>query len=127
MSRRIIFALVLLGVLLIGLSGIVLAEEEEELPIWFKLLEPLGVVIGIIALLVSYKNFKKFGGILGKSYKYIMGMIVLFIFAFIWRSLIENGLIPENLFAEIVFEAFLYIGVILVAIASGIALKGFKK
>ena len=127
MSRKLIFVMILLSILFIGLSGIVLAEEEEELPIWFKLLEPLGVVIGIIALLISYKNFKKFGGVLGKSYKYIMGMIVLFIFAFIWRSLIEGGLIPENLFAEIIFEACLYMGVILVAIASGIALKGFKK
>ncbi len=113
-------------ILIAGLSTAVLADAEES-PLWFRLLEPLGAIIGIVALIISYKNFKNFGGVLGKSYTYIMAMLALFILAFIWRSLIEQSLIPENIATEVVFEALLYIGVVLIAVASSVALRGFRK
>lgn len=114
----------------IALSAPVFAEGSVggmEEPLWFLLLEPFGVALGIVAGVLLYRNYKRFGGVLGRSYNYILGMILFFIAAFVVRSLAKVGILPETILTEAIFEFLLYGGIVCVIISSFISARGFVK
>ena len=126
--RKNTLCLLAAAIVLIGAAlPAVLAEEQEVLnpPVWFRLLEPIGVLIGVVGLIISYSNLKKFGGVLGKSYAYFMAAICCAIVVFVFHGLFEGQILRETLLTETVFEIFLYGTVIFLAIAAHIAGKGF--
>ena len=108
------------------MSHIVFAEETFVKPYWFVFMEPLGVIVGIAAAFYFYKNIRKVGGEVRRSYNYKIEMLLLFIAALLLRSFTENGFIEESLLTETIFELLLYAGIIMVALASRVLNKAIS-
>ena len=116
MKNKIVPLMFILGVLLVGLSGVAYASDDE--PLWFLSLEYIGIAIGIYAIVVTYKNYKLMKeGKIGKASKFTLFAIVAIALAFAWRAVLEARHI-EGLFAEVIFEVLLYTAVILIILSS---------
>lgn len=128
MNNKIVGLLCLLGVLI--LAPVALGEEpvasegetEEAEPAWFPLLEVGGAIIGIIAVIVTYKNYLGMkGGAVGAGFKFITIAVLTLTVAVIIRGLNEQFELLGSFQGEFIFEIFIYLGLIAIAYGSKIS------
>lgn len=110
---------ILLSIFFITLVPAVSAAEEEEEPAWFPLLEAGGAVIGIIASLITLKNYRGMkGGAVGEGFKFITVAIILLTLSIVLRGLQEQIALMSEFMGELIFELFIYIALIIIALGS---------
>ena len=115
--------LCLLGVLMVFLAPTVSAAEEPvvagEDPAWFPLLELGGAIIGIIAVIVTYKNYMGMkGGAVGAGFKFITIAVLFITAAVVIRGVNEQFELMGDFLGELSFEIFIYIALIAIALGS---------
>lgn len=114
--NKILVLLLTVGIFFIGLTP---AAAEEEAPAWFPLLEVGGAIIGIIATAITFKNYQGMkGGAVGEGFKFITIAVTLLTLGIIVRGAQEQLGLMSEFMGELVFELFIYIAVIAIAIAS---------
>ena len=128
MNYKKIDLLCILGVLMLILAPAVSAAEEpvvaggegqETEPAWFPLLEVVGAIIGIIAIIVTYKNYMGMkGGAVGAGFKFITIAVLFITVAVVIRGLNENFMLMGDFLGELSFEIFIYIALIAIAYGS---------
>ncbi len=115
--------LCILGVLMVILAPAVSAAEEpvaeSGAPAWFPLLEVGGAIIGIIAVIVTYKNYMGMkGGAVGAGFKFITIAVLFITVAVVIRGLNEQFELMGDFLGELSFEIFIYIALIAIAFGS---------
>ncbi len=115
--------LCVLGVLMVILAPAVSAAEEPvaagEEPAWFPILEVVGAIIGIIAIIVTYKNYMGMkGGAVGAGFKFITIAVLFITAAVVIRGLNEQFELMGDFLGELSFEIFIYIALIAIAFGS---------
>ncbi len=127
MNYKIFDLLCILGVLMVILAPAALAEEpvaaggenQQAEPAWFPLLEAGGAIIGIIAVIVTYKNYLGMkGGAVGAGFKFITIAVLSITIGVIVRGLNEQFELLGNFLGEFSFEIFIYIAIIAIAYGS---------
>ncbi len=123
MNYKKIDLLCILGVLMLILAPAVSAAEEPVAsggdPAWFPLLELAGAVIGIIAVIVTYKNYIGMkGGAVGAGFKFITIAVLFITAAVVIRGLNEQFELMGDFIGELSFEIFIYIALIAIAYGS---------
>ena len=86
----------------------------------------LAILIAIIAFFLSYRNFQKFGSILGRSYDFIILMMAVATVGFILHAFVQTGLLEDNLVTQLLSEATFVFEAILLGVASWTAKKHFE-
>ena len=115
--------LCILGVLMVILAPAVSAAEEAVEaggdPAWFPLLELGGAIIGIIAVIVTYKNYMGMkGGAVGAGFKFITIAVLFITAAVVIRGVNEQFELMGDFLGELSFEIFIYIALIAIAYGS---------
>lgn len=115
--------LCILGVLMLILAPAVSAAEEPVAadgdPAWFPFLELGGAIIGIIAVIVTYKNYMGMkGGAVGAGFKFITIAVLFITAAVVIRGLNEQFELMGDFLGELSFEIFIYIALIAIAFGS---------
>ncbi len=127
MNYKLFDLLCILGVLMVILAPAALAEEpvaagvenQEAEPAWFPLLEVGGAIIGIIAVIVTYKNYLGMkGGAVGAGFKFITIAVLSLTAGVIIRGLNEQFELLGGFQGELIFEIFIYIALIAIAYGS---------
>jgi hypothetical protein len=124
MKDKVFGLLCILGVLILaqvalGEEPVALAGENQEEPAWFPLLEVGGAIIGIIAVIVTYKNYLGMkGGAVGAGFKFITIAVLSLTAGVIIRGLNEQFGILGSFQGELFFELFIYLGLIAIAFGS---------
>ncbi|MDH5326971.1 MAG: hypothetical protein OEZ68_14480 [Gammaproteobacteria bacterium] len=108
------YALVLL---LAPVSLVLAGEEGEEVPAWFPMLEMGGVVLGLVisALVVKVYNGLK-GGMIGAGFGKILFGVIAITLGIATNGLNELVGFISEFGAELVFELFIYAGLIFIGI-----------
>ena len=116
MKMRLLVLFLIIGTML---AVPVLAEEAEEaLPMWFRLFEPVAIIIAAVAVGIMISTYKRFEGGLKKGYGTIITGTVLVALSMVWKFIVESGVIEDGLMAEVVLELFIIVGIIVIAFGS---------
>ena len=99
----------------------------EELPMWFRMFEPIAVVITIIAVIHMISTYKRFKGDLKKGYGALILGTILVGLSMVWKAIVEGELVVEGLMSEVILELFIILGIIVIAIGSRIISKTISK
>lgn len=101
-----------------------LEEGSHEEPMWFSVLEVLGLVVAGFGMYHIYKIIKAHNqGILGKAFKYYGVAVLSISLSLVYKGIIELMAIENGFVHELVYEGFVGAGIILIAIGSEIAHK----
>lgn len=119
MEKRTLASIFVLGMLLAGFIPGAMAEEEGSEPAWFPLLEAGGAIIGILASVITFRNYSNMkGGAVGTGFKFVTIALVSITLGLILRGLNEQFGLMGEFSGELVFETFIYVSVIAIAIGS---------
>ncbi len=119
MEKRKLVSIFVLGLLFTGFLPGAMAEEESSDPAWFPLLEVGGAIIGILASVITFRNYSNMkGGAVGTGFKFVTIALVLLTLGLILRGLNEQFGLMGEFFGEMVFEIFIYVSLIALAFGS---------
>ena len=91
---------------------------EETLPLWFRMFEPVAVLIAVVAVGYMISTWKRFQGELRKGYGTIIvgtGVVAL---SMIWKFIVEAGWVMEGLMSEVILELFIIGGLVIISFGS---------
>jgi len=125
--KKIIYSFVSMFSVL-AIPAFVFAQDDElhllEEPMWFSMLEVFGILVAIIGLYYIVKIVKaQSQGILGKAFRFYGIGIVSVSLSLAYKGTVEMMGIESGFIHELVYEGFIYIGIIMFAVGSEIAYK----